>query len=820
MHKRISYLAVLCLPLLLAAAFSCSRLEEPAQQDVPESPETEVSRKTDTKVFYGLTPSSDATKTALDKQANMFWQTGDRIALFQSSTNEKYVFNGEDGSTWSEFVKDDSSVPGEAFSKNYALYPWAEEVASDTEGTITFSLPSTQPYAVKSFAQNANPMVAVTSSSASNELKFQNLCGFVQLRLYGDATVRRIRFYGNNNEVLCGDATVTATYGSEPALALSGDGKIITLDCGEGGITLGATAGTYTPVWLVIPPTTFTKGFTLEFERNNSVITTKSTDKSVSISRNHALPISAIKVEQAPKEITTFSLSDGVNSYEAFEIKDDIISVQVPNGIDMSSLVASFTFAGADVSVGGVPQTSGVDNQDFSNFLTPVEYVVTATDASARTYTVRMFNLPIVSVETPNHQPIVDKENWIGGTVITIREISKDGKLTITEYQSAQIKGRGNTTWVQEKKPYAIKLNKKAEVLGMPSHKRWILIANSYGFYFGNIFGYEMGRRTESLGWSSHAKYVELILNGEFKGCYMVVEQIKIDPNRLNIVEMSSSDIAGDAVTGGYLLEYDNSFDEYNRFWSESYHLPVMFKEPDEDPVNPDDPDIKDKTKEYHTLPDEQYNYVRDYINNFEASLQDKDRLAAREYQDYIDVDSFIDQYFVWEMAGHIENNNWSDFTRPRSVFFHKNRLGKLKAGPVWDFDSYFFYDKKLYHKDALYYGALFTEPSFVARVKEKWPRYYERIMVDRGGMIGYLDSLYTVVRPSALRDRNMWPWDLSRVGDVDAQYNLIHSNFESKADWLGAQIAAMKVNCDNKTGGNEDFDDQKDKGDDFNFGF
>ncbi len=310
-----------------------------------------------------------------------------------------------------------------------------------------------------------------------------------------------------------------------------------------------------------------------------------------------------------------------------------------------------------------------------------------------------------------------------------------------------------------------------------------------------------MGRRTESIDWCSHGKYVELILNGDFKGCYMVVEQIKIDKNRLNITEISSSDTSGDALTGGYLLTYDNTWDELYKFKSQYYDMPVMFKIPDED------------------IPDAQFNYIQDYITNLEASLQDKDRLAAREYQDYIDVDSFIDQYFVWEMAGNIEGASFTDFTGPRSVFYHKDRLGKLKAGPLWDFDSYYFKSKKLWCNNCQYYGTLFTEPSFVARVKEKWPRYRERLD-ERGGMIAYLDSLYSVVRPSALRDRGMWPWSPKWVGNVDAQYSLIHDNFTSKLDWLGEQIAAMKVNYDNKSGGNEDFDGQQDKGGDFNFGF
>lgn len=801
---------VLALFLLSTGLFSCSRLEE---TDNTTLPEILAVFQSDAKVFIGYTPSEkDATKTGLDAQSKMFWQTGDRIALFQSSTNEKYLFNGENGDFFSEFVKDDTSVPGAAFSTNYALYPWADGVASASEGTITFTLPATQPYAVKSFAQNANPMVAITSNSASNELKFQNLCGFLQLRLYGDAIVHRIRFYGNNNEVLCGDATVTAAYASEPTLVMSGDGKIITLDCGEDGITLGATAGDYTPVWLVVPPTTFTKGFTFEIERNNSVITTKSTDKSVTIARNHVLPISAIEVEDAPKVMTAFSLSDGVHSYEAFEIANDIISVQVPTGTDMTDMVATFTYEGAEVSVGGVPQTSGVDSQDFSDFTVPVEYVVAASDASTRTYTVRMFNLPVVTVETPNRQAIVDKENWIAGTAIIIRETSLEGIPMLANY-SASVKGRGNSSWAQEKKPYAVKLDKKAEVMGMASHKRWCLLANTYGYFFGHMLGYELSRRTESMEWAPHGRYVELILNGEYRGTYLLTEQIKIDKNRVNITEIGMSDIDGDAVTGGYLLTYDTTFDERYKFKSAYYNMPVMFKEPDPDPDDPKE----------GPLPDEQFNYVQNYINTLEESIKDSDRLAAREYEDYIDVDTFIDHYFVREIAGNAEANGGisTDFTAPRSVWFYKDRNGKMKSGPVWDFDTYLFRTKQLMCiKKCQYYEELFSEPRFLSRVKEKYSRYQSRLEV-RGGMVSYLDSLYNTVHLSALRDRQIWPWP-AVIGTmpIDEQYEIIRTGLPDKLDWLGEQIAAMKVTYDNKTGGNEDFEGQQDKDGEVNFGF
>jgi hypothetical protein len=244
--------------------------------------------------------------------------------------------------------------------------------------------------------------------------------------------------------------------------------------------------------------------------------------------------------------------------------------------------------------------------------------------------------------------------------------------------------------------------------------------------------------------------------------------------------------------------------------------MPVMFKDPDPDP-----------DKGEGTLPDEQMNYIQDYINTLEASLKDEDRLKVREYEEYIDVDTFIDQWFVREMAGRDESfpsQHITDFKRPRSAWYYKDRGGKLKSGPVWDFDTYLYNDKVLIcTTNCQYYDELFSEPYFVNRVKEKWPEF--RAQLDGAGgkksMVQYLDSLYSTVKLAARRDRVMWPYAThGATRSADVQYNQLRVGIPDKLDWLGEQIAAMKVNYDNKSGGNEDYDGQQDKDGEFNFGF
>ena len=189
--------------------------------------------------------------------------------------------------------------------------------------------------------------------------------------------------------------------------------------------------------------------------------------------------------------------------------------------------------------------------------------------------------LPVVYINTNDNAPIVDKDNWIPGTM-DIKGLDESDNYNGT----MNIKGRGNSTWGYPKKPYAIKLDSKSKILGFPKHKRWVLLANWMDkTLLRNHVAFEISKNT-GLAWTPRGKFVELVLNGEPQGNYYLCEQIKIDENRLNINELSNSDTDAESITGGYLLELDVYYDEVNKFHSKLKELPFMIKEPDEEELN------------------------------------------------------------------------------------------------------------------------------------------------------------------------------------------------------------------------------------------
>lgn len=480
---------------------------------------------------------------------------------------------------------------------------------------------------------------------------------------------------------------------------------------------------------------------------------------------------------KAGLDFTEFSLSDGTATYNAWSITKKGILVSIPYGSDMTKLTATFAHNGNKVTVKNVEQESGKDVHDFSDFMHPVTYRVSAITGTSWDYPVVIFTLPVLEISVQGQAEIRDKVNWKPST---LRIHQPDG--TCSQAMKMSMKGRGNATWsAYPKKPYAIKMDERTEMFGMPEHKRWVMLAMYRGF-IGNPMEAEMERRTESIEWCPSGVFVELVLNGAHQGVYYFCEQIRLDKNRINIKELDPTDTDPQKITGGYLLEYDNLYDEQYKFRSEFFKdvegndLPIMLKNPDTD------------------VPDCQFNYIKNYIHDFEAALSDDRKLATREYAEYVDIDTFIDCWFVWETVG-----NYEAF-KPRSVFMYKGRDGKdspegtvckLKCGPLWD-QEIFHVNMEFPNKDCYYFTQFFKDPVFVRRLKEKWPVYLSNLKGNEQFPVSIYDYLYDMsekIYYPVERDMKMWNNEyFTLYDDVDR----VRRKLPAKLVWMDQQIKAL----------------------------
>ena len=314
-----------------------------------------------------------------------------------------------------------------------------------------------------------------------------------------------------------------------------------------------------------------------------------------------------------------------------------------------------------------------------------------------------------VYVATPDNCSISSKTVWTNNCTISVTDSQGNELLRTT----TAIRGRGNTTWIYPKKPYALKLESKTEILGMPKHKRWVLLANWMDrTLLRNDIAFEMGRRT--MEWAPRGQFVEFFLNEKFLGNYYLCEQIKPDKNRVDIDKIDENTDVDNVsqISGGYLLEFDvyGPEDEVNYFYTSVKKFPVTIKEPDEEII----------TSWTHPA----YVYIKEYIDQVELTLEeDKDKLAKwNDIASLIDIQSYIDWWLIHEVTYNIEARH------PKSCYMYKKRDGKLYAGPVWDFDWETFrpVDNDLRIVSCLWYGYLFSYPEFKREVVSRWAEVRE----------------------------------------------------------------------------------------------
>lgn len=298
-------LSFLCFAFLLVA---CNKDLHTIKNNMPPGQPTVL--------YASIANQNDSTRTFIDTNLKTVWHNDDRISVFfKNSVKQEFRFIGEDGSNYGLFrrVKADDSG-AEKFDKVYALYPHSAKatlseawLASNNafNGTISFTWPSTQVYAEKSFGKEANVMMSI---GEDDHLVFKNLGGYLVLKLYGtNQTISSIELTGNNSEILAGlfrtpGANQMQSNDDISNLTLSNanstneeSAKTLTLKC-DAPVTIGKTASSYTEFWFVLPPVTFSKGFTIKVYREDGWTFEKTTTKPLTISRNKISRMQPIKI--------------------------------------------------------------------------------------------------------------------------------------------------------------------------------------------------------------------------------------------------------------------------------------------------------------------------------------------------------------------------------------------------------------------------------------------------------------------------------------------------------------------------------------------
>ncbi|WP_340113028.1 CotH kinase family protein [Maribellus mangrovi] len=450
------------------------------------------------------------------------------------------------------------------------------------------------------------------------------------------------------------------------------------------------------------------------------------------------------------------------------------------NSSDMSSRIfLNAEFDGSNILFSDVPDW----------FQEPVSY----------TYS----NLPIIKINTEGK--FIKDEPKIMAKMQIINNANGVNYFDDTTFEydgDIGIEIRGNTAQMFPKKSYTVETrlsdgsNNNVSILGMPKENDWVL----HGPYsdkslMRNALAYNIGHGMKN-GWHPRNRFVELEINGEYRGVYLFVEKIKIDNNRVDIATLKPDDNSGDELTGGYIISID-------RDQEGSWNSPYMGRTGSVDvPFSYVDP-------KYDELTPEQRAYIREYITEFEDALHgDNFKDPEQGYRAYIDVESFVDYFIITELSRDLDGYRVS-------VYFHKDKDskgGKIVMTPFWDYNICFgnanFFSAGYqigwasdgigagdWYEIPFWWDRFREDPYFETVLKYRWEELRKDVL-NKNNIFGFIDSCSYELKDAQVRNfekfniLDSYVWPNNYVGGTypnEIQY--LKTWINGRIDWLDEQM-------------------------------
>ena len=400
-----------------------------------------------------------------------------------------------------------------------------------------------------------------------------------------------------------------------------------------------------------------------------------------------------------------------------------------------------------------------------------------------------VYQLPIINITLENGKAVSTIDRDLTTNMTFSMDCTGVAGYPSIGNVSGTIRGRGNSTWKWDKKPYKIKLDEKESLLGMNDNRDWILLANyADKSLIRNTLAYEMGRVLDNLVWSPHSYPVDLFVNGQYQGVYSLGEHMEVGGGRVDIEEGSAEpdtdyllEIGGMAPTGDINgVHYFHTDGRLVRF--------ATFKSPD-----------------FEEITDAQKKFITEYFQKAEDAIKKKEG-----YEAYIDVDSFIDWIILHELSYNI------DSCFRRSCFLVKEKGGKIRMGPIWDFDlafGNFSRDNKNYdnwvtigtnEEDAYvqynWCTYLMRDKEFCDRLAQRWDEVRDRLLsvanetIDTYGALldgGSQQENYTVWKVWGVRTGYQSKWCME-ANTFEKQLQYLRDFLKKRADWMDKAIPKL----------------------------
>lgn len=417
-------------------------------------------------------------------------------------------------------------------------------------------------------------------------------------------------------------------------------------------------------------------------------------------------------------------------------------------------------------------------------------------------------NLPIIIVTTDNNpstgrpREIVDYVKVLGNMKVIERPngarnfVNDQNNLDYLSYTGRiGIEFRGSSSQDLPKKPYALTTlladnitNNNVSILGMPDENDWIL--NSHAYDSSTMRDFISYDAYGAMGnYSSRSRYCELIVNGDFKGLYIFQEKLKIDDDRVNVRKLSNIDNNFPDITGGYMTKCDK----------QTGGDPIAFSLPTY---------LGGEVNFIHDSPSPQLISAQQaaYIQNYFKAINVKNESILNGYPTLLDIPSFIDFMLVNEISSNAD-------AYQLSTFFHMDKMGKLRAGPVWDLNLTYGNDLFMWgfnrsftnvwqfsngndNVGARFWKDLYDNETFRCYMSKRWKE-----MTAPGMPLNYnvitlkMDSLSNLLAEAREREQTRW----NNIGNYDGHITFMKNWLQARVMWMNSKLVQAQI-CSNVT--------------------
>lgn len=381
-------------------------------------------------------------------------------------------------------------------------------------------------------------------------------------------------------------------------------------------------------------------------------------------------------------------------------------------------------------------------------------------------------NVPTLYIDTASGSMDYIHEQKGNTESAKLRLYTPNGELD-SKAQVRAISGRGNSTWSLPKKPYSVELDQRVDLLGMGSAKKWILLANYYDYSnIGNKMSFDFAAGA-GCAYTPQCQWVDLYLNGSYAGLYVLSERNEVDPQRVDIPKENSFLIST-------TLQWRSENRNYSSFTSDRGTFMRI----------------------QHTgIPEQRVREIWNCVENAIYAPDGIDPISGKHWQELIDLDSWAQQFLLWEVFADYDACTLSKF------FYYDDDHDKVFAGPVWDMDNILniqcWYTPNILaaqreyiwnREDENMYYFLYQKAPFQQRVKELYRQVYRPLLEEltENGIQTYLTQSLPAGKMNHARWGGWAPEDMvQRLSQyLEARIAFLDDYWESEEEYCIIEVS------------------------------